>query len=82
MSSNINAYKYIRTASGFFIWPESSGIFHKDMKDYLGLEPISAGFAYTNSNGFKCFGESISLGVRSAKEDSALLNQQMNIEME
>lgn len=81
MSSSINAYKYIRTPDGFFIWPESSEILHKDMAHHLGLEPISAGFVYTDSKGFTCFGESISLGIRSAKEDSALLNQQMNIEM-
>lgn len=82
MSSNINAYKYIRTPSGFFIWPEASQIWHKHMAEYLGLTVISAGFAYTTSDGFTCFGSSESLGVMSAKEDSALLNKQMNIEME
>lgn len=86
MSSNIDAYKYIRTASGFFIWPESSGIWHKHMADFVtsrtGKPVISAGFAYTDSDGFTCFGESESLNIRSAKEDSALLNKQINIEME
>lgn len=86
MSSNINAYKYIRTADGFFIWPESSQLWHKHMADWIKARTnksvISAGFVYTDSDGFTCFGESESLGIRSAKEDSALLNKQINIEME
>ena len=85
MSSNINAYKYIRTADGFFIWPESSQIWHKHMAEWVTARTrrtvISAGFAYATSDGFTCFGESESLGIQSAKEDSALLNRQINIEM-
>lgn len=56
-------------------------LWHKHMAAFIQEAVISAGFVYTTSDGFTCHGESESLGVKSLKEDSALLNQQMNIEM-
>ena len=59
--------KYIRLPkyNEIIIFPEV--IQHKLFKD---LNPISAGFCIVGKEKIECFGESISLGLNSDKEDT------------
>lgn len=54
-------------------------IFHTiiEHSTFINLNPISAGFCYVNSNSVQCFGESISLGIRSMKDDTYLATKQI-----
>jgi len=57
--------KYIRTVNGFVLFPDT--FIHAEVDVGLSLSPIrSAGFYH---NGI-CFGESISLGIKSLPEDT------------
>lgn len=45
--------------------------------DFAHLKPISAGFCYVDEKTVKCFGESISLKLKSMEDDSALATKQL-----
>lgn len=47
---------------------------HSDFKD---MKPISAGFCYVKDNEVNCFGESVSLGIKSDEKDSSLATKQI-----
>lgn len=61
-------HKYIRKKYGFIIFPKTFN--HSDFGHKS--DTISAGFCYIDTNERKCtcFGESISIGVKSLLEDS------------
>jgi len=72
--------KYIRTKSGFTIWPDMTLVWHKHMAQLVKEEVISAGFciflqASTHSDyaEFKCYGRSESLNISSRPEDSDMM---------
>ena len=54
-------------------------IFHAiiEHSTFRNMNPISAGFCYIDSNSVKCFGKSISLGVKSMKDDTYLATKQI-----
>lgn len=53
---------------------------HRDFRD-LPWEVVSAGFVKQLDDGsWQCYGESISLGVKSRPEDTALANRQLGME--
>lgn len=70
--------KYIRVSSGFITFAEP--MMHKEIRFHE--EPISAGFYYLKIEDgeifAKCYGDSISLNLRSKPEDSELLTKQMS----
>lgn len=63
--------KYIKTINrDIIIFPPTL-----QHKDFIDFQPISAGFLHitTNEEGnpcMKCYGESVSLGLKSQEEDS------------
>jgi hypothetical protein len=71
--------KYIRTKSGFIVWPDMTTVYHKHMAALAGEPVISAGFCIflqsLDSEGaeFKCYGRSESLDISSRPEDSELM---------
>lgn len=72
--------KYIRTKSGFIVWPDMTTVFHAHMAKLAGEEVISAGFCIfiqqeTWPSEFKCYGRSESLGISSKPEDSMLMTE-------
>lgn len=70
----MNKHKYVRKQYGFIIFPETFN--HSDFgrKDNV----ISAGFCYidTAKQECRCFGESVSIGVKSLTEDSERMTKQ------
>jgi hypothetical protein len=54
-------------------------IFHDLIQhsEFDGWVVISAGFCYVNNSEVKCFGESISLGLKSLEEDSEIATKQI-----
>lgn len=67
--------KYIRFRSGFILFPEQMK--HTEIR--YDDEPISAGFCYydgTHESWF-CYGESVSLNLKSKDDDSLQLCRQM-----
>jgi hypothetical protein len=44
---------------------------------FRNQEPISAGFCYVGKNKVSCFGESISLGIKSMEDDSYMATKQL-----
>lgn len=47
---------------------------------FPGLKIIGAGFCYIQDNQYVCYGESISLGVKSrGEQDSKVLNRRMGV---
>ncbi len=68
--------KYIRTHQSFVIFSEP--LMHSEIKPMSDL--ISAGFCHFDhyEQVWKCYGESISLNLKSKSEDSELLTKQMN----
>jgi len=75
--------KYIRYKNhGMFIWPNrTGGISHKAMSKMLNFEGdilASAGFILTgHDNNLHCYGESLSLRLCSAEEDSDILRKEL-----
>lgn len=75
--------KYILTKPGAFVifHPVTA---HNEMAKGLYGEPVSAGFCYleTNESGdrptIKCFGESISMNLKSRPEDSEYITNKIN----
>lgn len=69
--------KYVRLGrlDEIIIFPEV--IEHSSFK---GLNPISAGFCYINEDRVKCFGESVSLGLKSMDDDSVIATKQLFID--
>ena len=69
-------HKYIKLKdyNSFIIFPKI--IEHSKFKY---LNPISAGFCYLNENKLiaECYGESISLGIKSDSEDTKFLTRQI-----
>lgn len=56
---------------------------HSDMKNMIGMEPISAGFCSMPNkdecgNEARCFGESVSLKLSSTPEDTETLKRRLN----
>ncbi|MDD3080026.1 MAG: hypothetical protein PHH37_13135 [Paludibacter sp.] len=66
--------KYIRLQKNntFIIFPE-----HISHADFEFMHPISAGFCTFEQNEVKCFGQSVSLGLRADKDDSFLATLQI-----
>ena len=71
--------KYIRTQRNEIIcFPDT--IVHSEFSDF---KPVSAGFIIIDTNQLtgepicKCYGESVSLGLKSLDEDSALAKRQI-----
>jgi len=62
--------KYVRLKeyNEIIIFPQI--IQHKEFKH---MNPISAGFCYVNNGKVECFGESISLGLKSIPEEDIRL---------
>jgi hypothetical protein len=46
--------------------------------DFKHMNPISAGFCHIGIKEIDCFGESISLGLKSNKEDSDIATRQIH----
>lgn len=75
--------KYLRyNAYGFVVWSESMGISHAAMVDDLksrGVyddDLISAGFVQIDADGHLCcYGESVSLKIKSHPDDSHLIRE-------
>ena len=68
-------HKYVRKEYGFIIFPDAMQ--HSDFKKYNG-NILSAGFCYidTEKQVCKCFGESVSLNIKSLEEDSERMTHQ------
>lgn len=68
--------KYIRTMHGFIVFAEP--LTHHEVAG--GFKVISAGFCHLDHRSleWKCYGESISLTLKSLPEDSQLLTKQFN----
>ena len=67
--------KYVRLKDykEIIVFPDT--IQHNEFKNW---NPISAGFCYIEDNGtVKCFGESVSLDLKSLPEDSEILRKQL-----
>lgn len=65
--------KYILGEIGFAIFDD--GQTHEKMARMMSSKPKSAGFVTLDREGkFKCYGESISLGLKSEEGDSEKLN--------
>jgi hypothetical protein len=75
--------KYIRTKSGFTIWPEETTIWHKHMAALVKEEVLSAGFCIFTGGAFHCYGLSESLQIKSrGVEDSIALNKFFGVSYE
>lgn len=71
----MNKMKYvIFNDDTFVIMPSSRN--HSDVRQ-MGI-PRSAGFCSIGKNGFSCYGESISLNLKSHKDDSFILNMTLD----
>lgn len=73
-------HKYIRTKTGFTIWPDMTTVWHKHMAQLTGEEVISAGFCIFDGENFHCFGRSASLGISSKPGDSEAMETFFNLE--
>lgn len=76
--------KYLRfnqPSLQFIVWEDMTELWHSRMAQAasvrLAAHPVSAGFVYWSelSGEFVCHGESESLGMKSAPEDSDLFNK-------
>lgn len=67
-------HKYVRKELGFIVFPDTFS--HDDFGNKSNV--ISAGFCYINTETqeCKCFGESISIGIKSLEEDSQQMTNQ------
>lgn len=70
----MNKHKYVRKENGFIIFPETFN--HSSFGNKSNV--ISAGFCYANieARECRCFGESVSLGIKSKEDDSDKLTKQ------
>jgi hypothetical protein len=89
ITNNKMKLKYILTKSGAFVifHPVTA---HNDMARGLYGEPISAGFCYIDITtpkpeeykaptlSIRCFGESISMKLKSRPEDSEIITKALN----
>lgn len=66
--------KYVRTGAYDNILIFDVTLEHSTFKF---LNPISAGFCYVSNEKVECFGESISLDLKSNTEDSILATKQL-----
>ena len=66
--------KYVRLEqyNEIIIFPEI--IQHSD---FISMKPISAGFCYVHSDKVVCFGESISLRLKSKEDDTLIATKQI-----
>jgi hypothetical protein len=66
--------KYVRLKDydSIIIFPEV--IQHREFKH---MDVVSAGFCYVDPDSVKCFGESVSLGLKSKPEDSEIATKQV-----
>jgi hypothetical protein len=57
------------------VFPET--VTHSDMAHMVRIcgQAKSAGFVYTDEKGYHCYGESISLNLKSSPDDSKILNK-------
>ena len=69
--SNKMKYVKIDEFDSIIIFPDI--IMHSDFRY---LKPISAGFCYINEDSISCFGESISLRLKTEPEDSEIATRQ------
>ncbi len=77
----MNKLKYIVFDTGFcemiVVFPNAAQ--HRDFA-VMPWTVVSAGFVRQTNGGFwQCYGESISLGVKSRLEDTALANRQLEM---
>lgn len=77
-------HKYVRTELGFIVWPMTDDVWHSHIGKQFSRSGniISAGFADIAGGACYCYGESESLRIMSAKEDSALLAKQLGVTAE
>lgn len=68
-------FKYIRTKTGFTLWPDMTSVYHSHMAKLTSQQIISAGFCRYTGTVFVCYGEAKSLGIGSIPEDSAELTK-------
>lgn len=76
----MNKMKYIVVDNGSWIDPYifSEAVQHFEMASNIHGDVISAGFVYWTPNGLECYGESISLDVKSRpEEDSKMINKML-----
>lgn len=66
--------KYVRLAQWDMIIIFSTSLDHSDFKF---LNPVSAGFCYVNDKEIRCFGESVSLKLKSHPDDSKYATKQV-----
>jgi len=80
----MNMQKYIRFSNiGFVIWSaENPTLSHAEVAacHVNAGNPISAGFVAFHNGKPKCAGESMTLGLESHPDDSALLAKQLGLE--
>lgn len=66
--------KYIRREYGeIIIFPATI-----EHSDFMMMNPISAGFCYVHEDKVVCFGESVSLGLKSKEDDSLMATKQIH----
>jgi hypothetical protein len=78
--------KYIIVVQGAMVYPVVFGdlLGHNDIarsfnRDFI----VSAGFCYINETGeYACYGESVTLKLKSRPEDSAILNKYLGVSPE
>jgi len=70
--------KYVITEyKNFAIFSKTTN--HSEIGIELFGKPISAGFCHFENGKIKCYGESISLGLKSREEDSDIINEKFNL---
>ncbi len=73
MDTTKQKYVRLKEYDSFIFFPEII-----DHSTFKHLNPISAGFCYLNDEDIvKCFGHSVSLGIKSNPEDTKLATKQI-----
>lgn len=74
-------HKYVRTELGFILWPMTDDVYHSHIGRMYARSGniLSAGFAEVSEGVCWCYGESESLRIKSAKEDTALSAAQLGV---
>lgn len=76
--------KYVRHSRiGFILWVSDGGLYHVSvgnlLREEVGGEIVSAGFARLTGERVKCYGMSESLNIASKPEDSSALAAQLGM---
>lgn len=73
-------FKYVRFGCyGIVTWPDTDLVSHVEAAAPFRawFEPVSAGFARVTKDEVICYGESVSLDLKSKPEDSDILRTQL-----